>query len=383
MALKIGIVSEYYYPLLGGITENVHNTRIRLKQMGHQVKIITSNCDGTRFALHNGHDFTDPEVIRLGHSIPVYSNKSFGRFTIGRNLKKRIRKILERENFDLLHLHSPVYPMLPALALLEAKCAVVGTMHSYFDRSFFYSVLKRPIQKKIIDKMDGKIAVSQSCVQALSRYFKLNARIIPNGVDTAQFNPSVPKLEKFNDGKKNLLFLGRFDPRNGLTLMLRAFEITKSEFPNVRLIIVGDGTLKNYYKRLVPNGLKKEVHFQGLARDERPRYYASCDVFCSPVSKASFGITLLEAMASGKPIVATHNVGYKEVLNQDEGFLVPPDDPVAFARSIIALLKDERLKDQMGANGRRKALTYSWDKIAFEIADYYDEILQAKCDSES
>jgi phosphatidylinositol alpha-mannosyltransferase len=209
----------------------------------------------------------------------------------------------------------------------------------------------------------------------VGRYFKVNTRIIPNGVDINQFNPARPPLEKFDNNKMNLLFLSRFDPRNGLGFMLKAFKIVKSEFPDVRLIIAGDGPLKFWYKRLVPKELENDVHFEGLVKDERPSYYATCDVFCSPIMKASFGVTLLESMASGKAIVAMENVGYKDLLGPEEGILVPPNSPSEFAKAILLLLRNEKLRKEMGSNGRKKALNYSWDKVVGEIFDYYEEIL--------
>lgn len=376
MALKIGIVTEYYYPLLAGITENVHNTRVRLKEMGYEVKIITSNCKGSKYTRFINSDLTDSEVIRIGHGIPAYGNGSFGHITIGRHLNDKMREILKQEEFDLLHLHTPIAPTLPIIAIMEARCPLVGTFHSYFDNSFIYSILKDAIQKKVIDKMKGHIAVSQSCVEALIRYFKLNPRIIPNGVNTNQFNTTIPRIEKFGNDKINLLFLSRFDPRNGLTLMLQAFKIVKSKFPDVRLIVVGDGPLRFYYKLQIPKELKQDIHFEGLARDERSSYYATCDIFCSPIRKASFGITLLEAMASGKPIVATENTGYRDLVSSDVGLLVPQDDPVEFANSILSLINSDHTRKEMGDNGRKKSLSYSWDNIVCEIASYYEEILQ-------
>lgn len=343
--------------------------------MGHEVKIITSNCSRNSFAVHKNHDLREPDVIHMGRSIPIYSNGSLAHFTVGKKLRGKMRMILEEERFDMLHLHSPLVPTLPWIALLEAKCPLVGTFHTYFDGNMIYSLIKGYIQETCVNKLDGQIAVSKSCIDSLSKYFKLHARIIPNGVDTDQFSPAAPRLKKFNDSKMNLLFLSRFDPRNGLAFMLRAFKIVKSEFPDVRLIIVGDGPLRFYYKQFVPRDLKCDVHFEGLIRDERPRYYATCDVFCSPVTKASFGVTLLEAMASGKPIVATENVGYREVLSPKEGFLVPQNNPDNFARTILLLLKDESLRKEMGNNGRQKALRYSWDNVVQEILRYYEEIL--------
>jgi phosphatidylinositol alpha-mannosyltransferase len=374
--VKIGTVAEYYYPLLGGISENVHNSKVKLESLGHDVKIITST-HGTHLAPRGDGVPAEDGVIRIGRSVPVYSNGSFAHVTVGLDLKRRLRTIFEEERFDILHLHSPVVPTLPLLALLGSTIPCVGTFHTYFEGNLIYSMFNGRLQRTV-DKLDGQIAVSATCIEALGRYFTLKARIIPNGVNTDEFNPAVTPLEKYADGRKNLLFLSRFDPRNGLRLMLEAFELVKAEFPEVRLIIVGDGPLKHYYRRFIPEKHARDVHFEGRIKDCRARYYASCDVFCSPVLKASFGVTLLEAMASGKPIVATENLGYRELLDPDVGMLTPLDDPAAFARSIIVLLKDERLRREMGANGRRKAMRYSWDVIIREIADYYDEILTGR-----
>jgi phosphatidylinositol alpha-mannosyltransferase len=375
---KIGIVTEYYYPLLGGVTENVHNSRVRLKNLDYDVKIITSNCNKVRFPVDEKYDSNDPDIIRIGHSMPIYGNRSFGHLTYGINLMSKVRRMLEAEKFDLLHIHSPIVLTLPAVALLTAKCALVGTFHTYFESSMVYSAFRNRIQMKALDKLDGQIAVSKSCIESLSHYFKMRARIIPNGVDINQFSPDIPRLKKYDDDKLNLLFLGRFDPRNGLTFMLKAFEIIKSHYAKVRLIVVGDGSLSFYYKGRMPKSISQDVCFEGLAKDKRPGYYASCDIFCSPVTKASFGVTLLEAMASGKPIVATENVGYKDLLSQHESFLVSPNDPNAFAEAVLRLLNDKQFRKEMGLNGRKKALAYSWDKIVRDINEYYQEILDGK-----
>jgi phosphatidylinositol alpha-mannosyltransferase len=383
MHLKIGIATEYYYPLLGGISEHVHNTALMLRQKGHIVKIITSGLDGGR-AGKNGlppeetnAGRSDNDILRIGRSTAILSNGSIARVTIGRHLIREMRDLLEREQFDLLHLHSPLVPTVPMVALHAAKCPTVGTFHTYFDKSLWsvwYSLLTGRVQR-LVDKLDGQIAVSRSCVDALTPFFKINARIIPNGVNISEFSPDIPKLARFEDGKKNLLFLGRLDPRNGFSLMIRAFELVKEQIPDVRLIIVGDGPLRRYYKRIVPTDIQESIHLVGPILEERNRYYASCDVFCSPVEKASFGVTLLEAMATGKPVVATDNCGYRELFGKDEGFLVPPRDPQAFSAAILHLLKNPTLGEEMGTNGRQKALGFSWDKVTDLIAGFYKEIL--------
>jgi phosphatidylinositol alpha-mannosyltransferase len=369
MNLKIGIVTEYYYPLLGGISEHVHNTAVRLRKRGHTVRIITSHLNNDR----NGTG--TPDIIRVGISASILSNGSIAHVTIGKHVINELKLVLEQERFDLLHLHSPLTPTLPLFALLSAKCPTIGTFHTYFDRSLWYSLLKSTFQKKLINKLDGQIAVSQSCIDALTPFFKINARIIPNGVDTIEFSPDIPKLPQFDDGKKNLLFLGRLDPRNGFPLMVKAFDLIKSRFSETRLIVVGDGPLKKYYSRLVPQRLERDIHLVGPILEERNRYYATCDIFCSPVEKASFGVTLLEAMASGKPIVATQNSGYRELLGRQQGVLVPPRDPAAFAEAVLEILKNPEHGEELGINGRQKALRYSWDIVSKALHGFYEEIL--------
>ncbi len=373
MGLKVGIVTEYYYPLLGGISENVHNTVVRLRDRGHTVKIITSNLSG-------GHSGPAPpvEIIRIGRSASIYSNGSLARVTVGKHLIRELRKTFAREKFDLLHLHSPLAPTLPMFAQWTAQCPTVGTFHTYFDRSLWYTLFRKTVQTTLVNRLSGQIAVSQSCIDALSHYFELKATIIPNGVNTSEFNPRTPRLPQFDDGKFNLLFLGRLDPRNGLPLMMQAFSLVRSRFPDVRLIIAGDGPLRDYYRRRVPDKIECDINLVGPVLLDRNRYYSSCDVFCSPVGKASFGVTLLEAMASGKPIVATDNCGYRELLGPAEGFLVPPRDPQSFAQAILNLLEDPQLRKEKGANGRARAMEFSWDRVADTIAGFYEEILNGR-----
>ena len=240
MALKIGIVTEYYYPLLGGISENVHHTATELMARGHAVTIISAT------PRTNGFHLPQPNGIptrRIGHSVPVYGNGAMAHFTVGTHLWREMQDVLRDEQFDILQLHSPLFFTLPPLAALLGKCARVGTFHSYFEPSAVYSALKGVLQRQFVNRLDGVTVVSPSVLRALSRYFDLDARVIPNGVDTHMFNPAVPRLARFAPDKRTLLFLGRFDPRNGLPFMLRAFAEVRRRIRDVRLIVVGTGPL--------------------------------------------------------------------------------------------------------------------------------------------
>lgn len=348
---------------------------------GWQVKIITSEVGSGQVLIPDKPWLgkTPPlDLIRLGRAIPVYANGSWGRFTVGVNLISRLKKIFSEEKFDLVHIHSPLVPTLPYLALKIAKTPIIGTFHTYFDNNFFHNFfygIFRSLLQKDLDKISRQLFVSQSCVLPLARYFKLKPVILPNGVDTEEFSPDIPRLEKFGQDKLNLLFVGRFDPRNGLDVMLKAFNLIKAEFKDVRLLVVGGPVRKKYLELLKPE-YRADVHFVGPVLKERPNYYATCDVFCSPVDKASFGITLLEAMASGKPIVATENVGYHEILGPEESIVVARKSPRALANAVLCLLRDEALRKKMGEAGRRKALKYSWDRIIDQLEKIYLEVLE-------
>jgi phosphatidylinositol alpha-mannosyltransferase len=371
VSLRIGIVTEYYYPLLGGISENVHHTAAELVARGHAVTIISAT------PAVNGSALPHPNGIptrRIGRSMKVYGNGAIAHFAVGAHLWRDLKQVLHDEPFDVLQLHSPLFFTLPPLAALLAECPRIGTFHSYFPPTRIYAALRPILQSQIVNRLDGITVVSPSVLRALSRYFQMDARVIPNGVDTATFTPNAPRLPRFGDDKRTLLFLGRFDPRNGLPFMIRAFAEVRKRLRDVRLVVVGTGPLEPIYRSMVPDDLRDDIHFEGPALINRPSYYTTADVFCSPISNASFGITLLEAMACGTPIVATDNVGYRDLLSPAEGMLTP-HDVGAFADAIIHLLSDDRLRVGMRDAGLRKAERYSWPNVVTSLLDCFEEVV--------
>jgi len=179
-----------------------------------------------------------------------------------------------------------------------------------------------------------------------------------------------------------ILFVGRLEQRKGLGYLLNACAKIKNSLHNSRLIIVGPGTmLRHRYEKLVEEmGLTDNVVFVGFVpSNELPSYYRSADIFCAPATGGeSFGIILLEAMACGKPVVATNIQGYASVLaNGEEGLLVPPRDEKSLADALLSLLNDKNLRLKMGAKGRTKAEKYSWPNISQQVMDYYNSLLNS------
>jgi len=200
-------------------------------------------------------------------------------------------------------------------------------------------------------------------------------QVIPNGIDLDQFNPDVNPIEKYLDGKLNILFVGRLEKRKGVKYLIRAYTIVKEKYPDSRLIIVGPGIrFRRKYENMVKKDNLGDVVFLGnVPFEDLPRYYKTADVFCSPaVSGESFGIVLLEAMAVGTPIVATNIDGYASVLtNGKEGLLVPPRNSRELASAICKILSDRQLRYEMGARGILTSHEYDWRKVSQRIYEYY------------
>ena len=168
--------------------------------------------------------------------------------------------------------------------------------------------------------------------------------------------------------------------------LLHAYRQIKHEIPNSRLIIVGPGTrLRQKYERWVKRYAIADVVFIGFApHQELPRYYQTADVFCAPaINRESFGIVLLEAMAMGKPIIATNIDGYASVVTHDEeGWLIPPKDSRQLAQALVSIIRDEKLRQEMGRKGKLKAQQYSWENVAKRVFDCYLKVLNETSYSE-
>lgn len=367
--MRVALVTEFYHPHLGGVTEHVHNLALQFRAAGHDAIVLTANMRG------QGPDA--PFVRRVGRSVVIYANGAFARVTAGWRLREQIESTLRNERIDLVHLHGS---LAPTLGLLVADAAhrldlpVVATFHSWFPRSILYRTLRRPLQRRL-DRHAATIAVSAPVVDALSRYFTAPWEIIPNGVDTAYFHPNGRKVtDAFVRGPR-LLFLGRLDPRNGLDTAIDAMPSILKQLPDSRLVVAGDGPLRNHYRGKARH-LGDRVEFLGKVRDERPHIYGTADLYLCPTTKASFGITLLEAMACGTPLVVSDITGFRELVDGgQEATLVPMNDASAWASTVVDLIGDPARRDLMASAGRAKSAGFSWPVVAAKVLDVYHRVL--------
>jgi len=385
--MKIALISFHSFYQPGGVKRHILGLAKEFRKRGVEVKIIVPR---RKRSENYGKD-----IVLLGTSFPVIVAGTETDLVINFN-PLAIENVLKKEKFDILHFHNFTIPS--AFQILErSKSLNILTVHANAEKSKF---LKNSgflfLCKKIIQwKIDGLIGVAPLNLKG-SEDFKGPKIVIPNGIDLEKFHPKVPGLKKFSDDKINILFLGRIEERKGLIYLLRAYKILEKTFSNtelpsamevkgkkmvkssssLRLIIVGQGPLKEDLEKWVEINKLKNVIFEGKVSEEKvAAYYKSCDIFCSPaIFGESFGLVLVEAMACGKPTVAFANEGYKGVLGDTKGgrFLAKPKDYKTLAKKLEILIKSPELRKEMGQWGIEEAKKYSWQKIADQILAFYE-----------
>jgi phosphatidylinositol alpha-mannosyltransferase len=371
--MKIGLVSPYDFSFSGGVNNHISHLAENFMRWGHEVKILapcSSKGDGNHPC----------KIIAIGRPFPFSAIGTVARIPVSPWLPFQVALTLQRERFDILHIHEPLIPLLPISVLLASNTVNIGTFHAYHETPRFYRFARHYL-KKCLPRLQGKIAVSEPAKSFIAHHLPARYDIIPNGIDTERFSLGT-KRPDLDDGKLNILFVGRPEKRKGLDVLLRAYAMVKTEMPESRLIVVGAGVKGgNKYKTLSDELDIKDIIYTGFVpNSELPSYYRSADIFCAPaINGESFGIILLEAMACGVPVIASKVPGYASVLSHEkEGLLVEPGDKDSLARAILELARDGLLRAEMGKNGLVKAEKYSWEHVADRVLAYYHECLYKK-----
>lgn len=370
--MKVGLVSPYDFASPGGVNDHVRHLARQLTNMGHQARIFAP-------ASRADVGFDSARFYRIGTPIAIPANDSVARITLSFHLANRVRAIVEEEGFDILHFHEPLMPALPMTMLRMSTTANVGTFHA-FARSNVGYYYGRPLLGPYLQHLHSAIAVSEPARLFVTRYFpEVQPRVIPNGIDTTVYQRGLTPIRHLRDDLVNILFVGRMEKRKGLGDLLRAYRFMQSRVPRTRLIIVGDGPLRGKVESYVSRHRLPNVVLAGFVPDTvKPRYYNSADIFCAPATGAeSFGVVLLEALASGLPVVATEIPGYMSVLEPGKDSLtVEPKSWRELGASLVVLARDAELRRRMGDYALQKAQRYSWPAVASEVMNVYNEAIK-------
>jgi len=365
--MRIGIACPYSWDVPGGVQQHIRDLAEALITLGHDVSVIAP-ADGDRPL--------PGYVVPTGAAMPVPYNGSVARLSFGPLSMNRVRRWLREGNFDVLHVHEPTVPSLSLLACWAATGPLVATVHTAMPKSRVL-LATAPVLRTALEKIDGRIAVSEAARTTLVQHLGGDAVLIPNGVATHRYRDAIPLAGWPGEGGA-IGFLGRMDePRKGLAILLQAFEILSARRDRLRLLIAGPGDADDARSRL-PAHLRDRVHFLGeVTEEQKVQVLHSVDIFCSPnTGGESFGIVTAEAMAAGAAIVASDLEAFQMVLRGGTaGELFRTGDAGDLARAAGALLDDPARRAELSVAALDAVRAYDWSGVARQVLSVYETVV--------
>ena len=365
--MRIGIACPYSWDVPGGVQQHIRDLAEALIGLGHDVSVIAPADDDRPLPGY---------VVPAGKAMPVPYNGSVARLAFGPLSVSRVRRWVRDGSFDVLHVHEPAVPSLSLLACWVAAGPIVATVHTAMPRSRVL-LAAQPVLRSALEKIDGRIAVSEAARTTLVEHLGGDAVLIPNGVATKRYRYAEP-LDGWPGEGGAIGVLGRMDePRKGLSVLLKAFDLLAGQRPNLRLLIAGPGDADEQRGKL-PAALRDRAVFLGeVTETEKVRVLHSVDVFCSPnTGGESFGIVTAEAMAAGVPIVASDIEAFRQVLRYGTaGELFAVGDPADLARVAARLLDEPARRAELTVAALAAVAEYDWAVVAREVVSVYETVV--------
>ena len=370
--MKIGIVVPFSWSYWGGVVEHAELQADALRARGHDVKVLMGNDPAGNFTrfLHprSGRHGPLPEgIIAVGRSVVVPANGSLPNIVLSPRSVGRIKRVLEEERFEVIHVHEPMTPAVSVAAISLAQCPIVATYHAHGDLAWMRPALH--FWGFLMDRIDARIAVSPMAEQSAARWLPGEYRVIPNGV-------FMPERADPADRDHSVVFIGRHDPRKGLPTLLRAWPHIHSA-TGARLRLIGTDPMQYRLLHARMGFDEAGIDVLGIVPNEvRTHELERAKLSVTPaLGGESFGLVLAEAFACATPAVASDIPGYAAVAVPSAAVLVPPSDPHALASGVIDMLSDEARRIEMGRAAREHALAnYAWDDIARRLEETYVEV---------
>ena len=370
--MKVGIVVPYSWSYWGAVLEHAELQAESLQRLGVETRTIMGNDPPGSFTRvlhprHGRHGAPPPDVIPVGRSVIVPANASLPNIVLSPGALPKIKRVLERERFDVLHLHEPMTPVICTAVMAWARCPVVATFHASGGLGWLHA--GRPVWGFLIDRIDRRIAVSDAARESAARWFPGDFEVIPNGV-------LIPEEAEAGGREHRVVFVGRHDPRKGMPVLLRAWPEIHHR-TGARLRIVGADPLMVRLALQRAGVASTGIDALGfLSQDDLTEELRSAKALVAPsLGGESFGMVLTRGFACATPVVASDITGYRDVMTDETGVLVPPGAPDALADAVTGLLDDEPRRERLGVSARRVAQErYSWDDIGRRLAEIYREL---------
>jgi phosphatidyl-myo-inositol alpha-mannosyltransferase len=348
--VRVGLVCPYSWSVPGGVRSHVAGLAGALRGLGVEAEILAP-ADGPAEG-----------VVPLGRSVPIPSNGSIQRVALSPAAAARTARAVRERSYDVVHVHEPMLPVAGLTAIAVARVPVVATFHMFRRALLWYAVFL-PVVRTAARRIDAFLAVSPAAAEYARRGTGRDAEVVPNGIDHA----ALAALDSDRQGGR-ILFVGRDEPRKGLPVLLDAFAHLPGE---PELVLVGPSCGLQLGERVRALGRVSDGEF----REELAR----ADVLVAPsLGGESFGLVLAEAMAAGLPVVASDIEGYRAVLPESAGRLLPPGDAVALAAVLEELLADGEQRARLGRAGRRESERYAWPLVAERTLAVYERVTGAR-----
>lgn len=370
--MKVGIVCPYNIFRPGGVQNQVEAQAEELKRRGYEVRVVTPKPQG-----HNG---PAPDgVVFVGQSARIRAPQHTlaDVSAVGGN---EAEQALEAEQFDLLHIHEPLIPILAMQLLSKVDCPTIGTFHAALPDTFLAQAIAGsigPYKRQIFKKLNAVTAVSEAAMSYLANEMDRDSvTVIPNGINVEWFSP--PEVER---EPQTALFVGRLEKRKGVRYLLAAWALVERQAREAKLVIAGDGPERNMLESRAKQLKLQRVQFLGRVSDEEKRDLLSrCAVYTSPALYGeSFGIVLLEAMAAGAVTVAGSNPGYESVLTGTGRLsLVDPKSATELARRLVLLMSDPPLRKTWQTWAQREVRRYDFRSVVDAYEQLYRRLAPAR-----
>jgi len=370
--MKVGIVVPFSWSFWGAVLEHAELQAEALRARGLDVRIIIGNDPPGTFTRalhprHGRHDEPPPEVIPVGRTVIVPANGSLPNLVLSPSVPFKLRRVLGRERFDVLHLHEPMTPAICVATLAVAKCAVVATWHAAGALRWMRFGL--PAWGFLLDRIDHCIAVSEQAKLSAERWLPYDFEVIPNGV-------LIPPEADPANRENTVVFIGRHDPRKGMPVLLRAWHAVHRR-TGARLRLVGADPLAVQLLLTRHRVSSEGIDVLGFLPQEKltAELLRAKALVAPSIGMESFGMVLTRAFACAVPVVASDIPGYKAVMTDDTGVLFPAGDADALAEALGNLLEDEPRRRELGEHARRIAVErYAWGGIAERLEQIYREV---------
>src|SRR5215218_8631722 len=376
--MRIALVSPYSWTYSGGVNRHVEALAEQFMARGDDVRVLApwDPPDAISRRLHR----SEPELreapdylVPLGRTLGIGANGAVSNLSVHPAGPIALRRELRSGNYDVVHVHEPLAPLVGWDAMVSRDAPVVGTFHAYSTKAFPNHTATLLGARRRLNQLSARLAVSEAAAWTGRRWFGGDYTVVPNGVDIE----AAPQGPKPPSDELRLLFVGRAEDRKGLPVLLSAFQALVEHVPS-RLTIVGADPAE-ISRRVADPDLMCQIDVLGKVSDSVLwRQLGEADVLCAPsLSGESFGMVLIEAMAAGTPVVASKIAGYSDVVtNGVDGILVPPADPQALAEELQLLAHEPERMVAMGAAGRRSAERYAWPVVADEVTKVYEEAIE-------